>query len=229
MSNQDNNPKGYLFRSSTGARRTKPIHANTVRWALNEYAGRNHIVDENGKIFHFTNHAVRHTFSVKILNNGADILAVMELLAHASPKMAMKYAKLLDSTKRKAFDSAMRAGVFSFDSNEGQTALAGEDLPQDILDSLWQQHKLNAVDTPYGTCLQRSGGGCTFTMMPPCLTCNNGAPCKDRCVGAVRGDRDECAVHIASAEQLATSARAHGRNDMAEENERVVNLLTTIK
>ena len=47
----------------------------------------------------------------KMLNGGADILTVQELLAHASPEMTLRYAKLLDNTKRKAFESVMKQGV----------------------------------------------------------------------------------------------------------------------
>jgi len=50
-----------------------------------------------------------------MLNGGADILTVQELLAHASPEMTMRYAKLLDDTKRQSFDNAVKQGIFSFD------------------------------------------------------------------------------------------------------------------
>ncbi len=45
-------------------------------------------------------HQFRHTYEVKKLNSGVDILTVQELLAHAPPEMTMRYAKLLDETKR---------------------------------------------------------------------------------------------------------------------------------
>ena len=37
-----------------------------------------------------------------------DILTVQELLAHASPEMTMRYARLLDDTKRKAFEEVVK-------------------------------------------------------------------------------------------------------------------------
>ncbi len=55
-------------------------------------------MDENGDIYHFRFHQFRHTYAVKMLSSGADILTVQELLAHASPEMTIRYAKLLDST-----------------------------------------------------------------------------------------------------------------------------------
>lgn len=53
---------------------------------------------------------------------------------------------------------------------------------------LWTNHKLNAIDTPYGTCMQRSKGKCTFAKQPPCLTCNGGKPCKDLGIGIFEVD-----------------------------------------
>lgn len=59
-------------------------------------------------------HQFRHTYAIKLLNNGTDIFTVQELLAHSSPEMTMVYAKLLDETKRKAYEKAVTDGVFSF-------------------------------------------------------------------------------------------------------------------
>ncbi len=67
-----------------------------------------------------------------MINSGADILTVQELLAHASPKMTMRYAKLLDETKREAFESAVKQGVFSFDLNGEIKKLRKEKIYQQI-------------------------------------------------------------------------------------------------
>lgn len=65
-----------------------------------------------------------------------------------------------------------------------QEIRAGEDIPTDILDALWQDHKLNAMDNPYGTCHARLNGSCPHMEAPPCLTCgDNQTPCKDLAVG----------------------------------------------
>ncbi|MGR5874071.1 tyrosine-type recombinase/integrase [Bacillus pacificus] len=79
---------------------------------LMSYQSKKNITDETGDIFHFKNHAFRHTYAVKMLNGGADILTVQELLAHASPEMTMRYARLLDDTKRKAFEEVIKKRCF---------------------------------------------------------------------------------------------------------------------
>ena len=82
-----------------------PYSQSWVRDQLKMLAYKKNIVDENGKIFYFTPHQFRHTYAVKLLNGGADILTVQELLAHASPEMTLRYAKLLDDTKRNVFSN----------------------------------------------------------------------------------------------------------------------------
>lgn len=102
-SNQDNNPNKFIFICYSGARKGKPYPQHRVQTELNKLAIKKQVVDGNGKLFHFKAHQFRHTYAVKMLNGGADILTVQELLAHASPEMTLRYAKLLDDTKRKAF------------------------------------------------------------------------------------------------------------------------------
>lgn len=229
LSTRYNNPDNLIFAVFEGYRRGKTYSPNALTEAIRQYVKRNNIVDENGQLARIRNHAFRHTFSVKMINNGADILTVMELLAHASPKMTMRYARLLESTKREAFDNAITQGVFTFETREKTEVVSGTELADDVIHGLWQQHKLNAVDTPYGTCLQRKGGKCSYGVQPPCLTCNDGAPCLDLCVGAFEGDQEKYAVHIASTEQLAETAKRHGRQDMAAENQNTLKLLRSIK
>ena len=50
--------------------------------------------------------------------------------------------------------------------------------------------------TPYGTCLPRANGRCSFAKQPPCLTCNGGDPCKDLSVGTFEGDIQKYLVEI---------------------------------
>ncbi len=220
-SNNDNNRERFIFVRYRGSRKGKPYCQNWVRTKLNEFAKRNNIVDENGNPFHFKTHQFRHTYAVKMLNGGADILTVQELLAHASPEMTLRYAKLLDDTKRKAFEAVISQGVFSFDLNgEVQEIKAGEDIPADILQALWQDHKLNAMDNPYGTCHARLKGDCPHMEAPPCLTCNGGSPCKDLAIGFSEYDIPKYELHVRITSKAIEVAKQHGRDDMVEKQER---------
>jgi len=233
-SNQDNNPEGFIFIRYRGSRKGKPFSQGWVQEQLNTLTIQKNITDENGKLFHFKLHQFRHTYAVKMLNGGADILTVQELLAHASPEMTLRYAKLLDDTKRKAFEAVINQGVFSFDLNgEVQEIKVGEEIPTDILDALWQDHKLNAMDNPYGTCHARINGNCPHMEEPPCLTCNGGSPCKDLAIGFSELDVHKYELLIKTTSKTIDVLKKHGREDIAEKNEknlqRYIDILNTIQ
>lgn len=227
-SNEDNNPQNYIFVRYRGSRKGKPYMQDWVRNKLNKFAIDYTITDELGNRYHFKNHAFRHTYAIKLLNGGADILTVQELLAHASPEMTMRYAKLLDDTKRKVFDKAVKQGIFSFDEIDKLKEENDGEIPSDIIDMLYTNHKLNALDTPYGTCMQRKNGKCNYAKQPPCLTCNNGSPCKDLCVGAFEGDTVKYEILINSTKTMIENAKMYNRTEMVSENEELLKLYEDI-
>ena len=228
QSNQDNNPDNYIFNCYTGRRKGKPYPQAKIRESLNILAVKYKITDEMGNRFHFKNHAFRHTYAIKMLNGGADILTVQELLAHASPEMTLRYAKLLDDTKRKAFEKVHKTGIFSFQVGNELVLENTDEIPEDIRSMLWTNHKLNAIDTPYGTCLQRTNGKCQFAKQPPCLTCNGGNPCKDLCVGAFEGDIKKYEILISSTKAMIENAKVYNRTDMLNENQELLKLYEDI-
>ncbi|SMQ77500.1 Site-specific recombinase XerD [Bacillus sp. OV166] len=219
-SNDDNNPEKYIFVRYNGSRKGRPFNQGWVRQKLNELAIKKNITDEVGNIFHFKIHQFRHTYAVKMLNGGADILTVQDLLAHASPEMTMRYARLLDDTKRKAFEKVVKQGVFTFDLN-GQVhqVKESEEIPNDVMDMLWKNEKLNALDNPYGSCRARINGNCPLAVEPPCLTANNGKPCFDLAVGISDMDVRKYELHIESTMKMIEAAKQFGRKDMVEANE----------
>lgn len=227
-SNEDNNSQKYIFVRYTGLRKGNPYSSRWVQIKLNKLAIDFNITDELGNRFHFKNHGFRHTYAIKLLNGGADILTVQELLAHASPEMTMRYAKLLDDTKRRVFDKAVKQGIFSFDESDKLKEENDGEIPSDIIDMLYTNHKLNALDTPYGTCMQRKNGKCSYAKQPPCLTCNNGSPCKDLCVGAFEGDTIKYEVLINSTKTMIENAKIYNRTEMVNENEELLKLYEDI-
>ena len=227
-SNEDNNPENYIFVRYKGSRKGKPYAQGWVQNKLNLLTIDYNITDELGNRYHFKNHSFRHTYAIKMLNGGADILTVQELLAHASPEMTMRCAKLLDDTKREIFEKVVKKGVFRFDEKDKLIEENDGEIPSDIIDMLYTNHKLNALDTPYGTCMQRKNGKCTYAKQPHCLTCNNGSPCKDLCVGAFDGDTVKYEILINSTKTMIENAKMYNRTEMVSENEELLKLYEDI-
>lgn len=228
-SNEFTNPDHFIFVHLSGPRRGYPYSHASVHQALNELAITCNITDEDGNIYHFKNHAFRHTYAVRLLNNGAGLTTVQELLGHRSPEMTLVYAKLLDETKFREFEKAVKNGAFTFGDSTGIEIVYTDDVPEELLRNAWANHKYNAVDTPYGTCLQRKNGRCRFASQPPCLTCNDGRPCNDLCIGAFDGDIEKYEIMIESTSKIIEMARLHNREDTVEENKKVLASLEEIK
>ncbi|MGM0975783.1 MAG: tyrosine-type recombinase/integrase, partial [Bacillota bacterium] len=233
-SNQKNNPEDFIFVRYRGKRKGKAYEQGWVSDQLNLLARRKIITDEIGNLFHFKMHQFRHTFAIKLLNSGTDIFTVQELLAHSSPEMTMVYAKLLDETKRKAYEKAVTDGVFSFDLNGNMYEVnKDEEIPEEIKEMLWLNHKLTAIDNPYGSCRARLNGNCPYAEEPPCLTCNGGSPCKDLAVGLSEMDVAKYEIHIQSTSKMVEVAKQYGREEIAQKNqknlERLQDIYNTIK
>ncbi|WEZ09592.1 tyrosine-type recombinase/integrase [Priestia flexa] len=45
-------------------------------------------------------HTLRHTFATLTLNNGAELVAIQELLGHSSPETTLRYARITEERKR---------------------------------------------------------------------------------------------------------------------------------
>ena len=53
-----------------------------------------------------TCHQLRHTMATQLLNNGADIVAIQELLGHSKIELTMRSSKLSGLTARNAYYQA---------------------------------------------------------------------------------------------------------------------------
>lgn len=226
-SNKYNNPDEFIFVNLDGKRKSRPTDQRWISRKINILAREENITDENGEVFIFNNHSFRHTYGVKMINTeGVDILVVSELMAHASPKMTMRYAKLVDDSKRKAFDKAVQEGAFTFTKDGEIIEDIDNEFDVNILNTLWTNHKLQAIDTPYGICVQRVNGTCTFGKEPPCLTCNNGNPCKDLLI--TENDKDKYKILIQHKQNWIKTARENGRDTLAKDNNEILGKLVEI-
>ena len=53
-------------------------------------------------------HSLRHTFASNLLEAGAEVIAIKELLGHASIQSSERYAKLSNQRVKQAYQQAMR-------------------------------------------------------------------------------------------------------------------------
>ncbi|MCL6449506.1 MAG: tyrosine-type recombinase/integrase [Armatimonadetes bacterium] len=169
----ENNPNKLLFARLEGKRKGRPPMGLLIQRALNRLAIKCNIVDDQGRVFHFGNHAFRHTKGVELINNGMNLVHVQKWMAHASPEMTLRYARILDSTMRKSWEEATKNGLFRIDSTGKPVKIDPSDIKnEDLIEWEYIRYNLDAVRTPLGYCLKPHKVECKH-QLNPCLTCRN--------------------------------------------------------
>ena len=172
-SSAQDNPERYLFPAQTHQRRGRPLYEKPIREALNRLASACKIKYGGGTIFHFKNHAFRHTKAVELINAGMSLVHVQKWLAHLTPEMTLAYAKLLDSTVRKEWEQAFAKGAVRIDA-QGQPKVVSTEQLGNEQEIEWEhiRHNLDAVRLPNGYCFKPKKANCP-TQDTPCYTCRH--------------------------------------------------------
>lgn len=170
---EQDNPNRYLFPSTQQRRKGRPVYEGYVRDVLNQLAVKCEIKDEDESIFHFKNHAFRHTKAVELINAGMSLVHVQKWLAHLTPEMTLAYAKLLDSTRRKEWEQAFAKGAVRIDV-QGRPKVMTTDQLGNEQEIEWEhiRHNLDAVRLPNGYCFKPRKANCP-TQDTPCYTCRH--------------------------------------------------------
>ena len=87
---------GYLLLNKNGNK----ISERQIRNILND------IILKSSLDLHVSPHMLRHTFATDMLNNGADLVSVKELLGHESLDTTSIYTHITDEKIRKIYDLA---------------------------------------------------------------------------------------------------------------------------
>ncbi len=91
----------YVFPSRHRRKAGAPLNVAYLHQLMARY------VAQAGLETPYTTHALRHTFATHMLNAGASLEVVKELMGHTSLDMTLRYAQLYETTKRQQYDQAM--------------------------------------------------------------------------------------------------------------------------
>lgn len=168
-----NNPLHLLFNRFHGSRMGRSPDNRRISEALDRLAKKHNITDDQGNIYHFNLHAFRHTKGVELINNGMNLVHVQKWMAHMTPEMTLVYAKILDTTLRKSWESIAKQGVFRITPTGNIEKFDISDIDnEDLIEWEYIRHNLDAVKMPLGFCMKPKKQEC-FSQLNPCLTCRN--------------------------------------------------------
>jgi site-specific recombinase XerD len=91
----------YVFPSRMTRKGGLPLSARQIRNRMTRY------LKLAGITKAYSPHSLRHTFATQLLNAGASLEVVKELMGHRSLDMTLRYTQLYDRTKRAQYDHAM--------------------------------------------------------------------------------------------------------------------------
>jgi site-specific recombinase XerD len=91
----------YVFPSRLTRKGGLPLSARQIRNRMTRY------LKLAGITKAYSPHVLRHTFATQLLNAGASLEVVKELMGHRSLDMTLRYIQLYDRTKRAQYDQAM--------------------------------------------------------------------------------------------------------------------------
>jgi integrase/recombinase XerD len=91
----------YVFPSRLTRKGGMPLSARQIRNRMTCY------LKLAGITKAYSPHSLRHTFATQLLNAGASLEVVKELMGHRSLDVTLRYTQLYDRTKRAQYDQAM--------------------------------------------------------------------------------------------------------------------------
>ena len=92
---------GYVFPSRMTRQHGLPLGARQIRNRMTRY------LKLAGITKRYSPDSLRHTFATQLLNAGASLEVLKELMGHRSLQMTLRYTQLYDRTKRAQYDHAM--------------------------------------------------------------------------------------------------------------------------
>lgn len=91
----------YVFPSPFTRKAGHPVGKRLIQHLMTTYCHQAALTTR------YSSHCLRHSFATQLLNAGASLEVVKELMGHRSIEMTLRYTQLYDQTKRQQYDHAM--------------------------------------------------------------------------------------------------------------------------
>lgn len=165
-----NNPQKYLFNVYEGKRQGRPIAKDNILRSIQRLIKDKNILDENGNLFHFKMHALRHTRAKEYVEQGISISIIQQILGHRSLQMTIHYATVSENTIYEQWKDTEALNLFKI--NNDIRSLEKVDIKEDenIIKYEYVRKNLDAVKVPFGVCFKPSKIPCK-QQINQCLTC----------------------------------------------------------
>lgn len=213
-SNDDNNPEKYIFNVYEGKRKGMPIPKQRLLASIQRLIQEKNILDENGKLFHFKTHALRHTRAKEYVEQGISISIIQQILGHRSLQMTIHYATVTENTLYEQWKNTEDLNLFKVDDNKKQKINTKED--EETVRYEYVRKNLDAVKVPFGVCFKPSKLPCK-QQINQCLTCASFCTTDE--------NLQEYKEEIARVEEQIKISEKCGRTLWKEKNEEYLKLL----
>jgi integrase len=172
LSTDGNNPNKYLFGTYEGRLVGTPIHKRTFVNCVQRLITQKDIKDENGDLFHFKPHSLRHTRAKEYVEQGMGISIIQQILGHLSLQMTIHYATVSENTLYEKWKDTEDLELFKVNiaTNELEKIDLNSDTGENLIRYEYVKKNLDAVRVPFGVCFKPSKIPCK-QQMNHCLNC----------------------------------------------------------
>lgn len=215
ISTENNNPNKYLFNVYEGQRIGRPIYKGKLLKSIERLIKEKDIRDENGDLFHFKTHALRHTRAKEYVEQGISISIIQQILGHRSLQMTIHYATVTENTLYEQWKNTEDLNLFKINKFNKKQKIDTKEK-EELVRYEYVRKNLDAVKVPFGVCFKPSKLPCK-QQINQCLTCASFCTTDE--------NLQEYKEEIARVEELIKISKKCGRTLWKEKNEEYLKLL----
>lgn len=215
LSNEDNNPNKYLFNIYSGKLKGRPIPKSRLMDSIKRLIKTKDIKNENGELYHFKAHSLRHTRAKEYVEQGMNISIIQQILGHRSLQMTVHYTTVTENKLYEQWKNTEDLNLFKIDENNKKEKINTKDN-EDFVRYEFVRKNLDAVKVPFGVCFKPSKLPCK-QQINQCLTCASFCTTDE--------NLQEYKEEIARVEEQIKISKKYGRTLWKEKNEEYLKLL----